>query len=64
MKLTYLIGMKKLNKGEYQKHIFCMHPGELKVKRLYMAIVKHPLEINTGLDLLSLLGDKSALYLF
>lgn len=64
MKATYLLGLKKMDRNNYQKYVFCMHPGELSARRLYMAIVRHPLDVNSGLDLISLVANAEEAYYF
>jgi hypothetical protein len=55
MKLSFAAHLHKIDLKNYQHHIFLIDPGKLATKNLYVAVVKHPLDVASGEDLLKLM---------
>jgi len=59
MRESFANNIKKIDKSTMGSQTFLMDTGELKSKRLYFSVVKHPQDISNVIDLLKVLGDSN-----
>jgi len=57
MRESFENNIKKIDRSTMGSQTFLMDTGELKCKRLYFSVVKHPQDINNLIDLLQAMGD-------